>query len=99
MAKLEFSEIIFKLHPQYLYLFFKPGVVHNVSFSVTYKLSFLQDVSEVYAGDICALFGIDCASGDTFTDKTSTDISMVSTAAPPHTSHIGIHQRLGVDVC
>lgn len=37
-----------------------------------------QDVEEVYAGDICALFGIDCASGDTFTSKTSANLSMVS---------------------
>lgn len=37
-----------------------------------------QDVDEVYAGDICALFGIDCASGDTFTSKTSPNLSMVS---------------------
>lgn len=36
-----------------------------------------QDVDEVYAGDICALFGIDCASGDTFTSKTSANLSMV----------------------
>ncbi|NXP45055.1 EFGM factor, partial [Heliornis fulica] len=42
----------------------------------------MEDVSEVYAGDICALFGIDCASGDTFTDKTSTDISMESIHIP-----------------
>ncbi|NXS50978.1 EFGM factor, partial [Balaeniceps rex] len=42
----------------------------------------LKDVNEVYAGDICALFGIDCASGDTFTDKTSTDISMESIHIP-----------------
>uniref|UniRef100_A0A672UI92 Elongation factor G, mitochondrial n=1 Tax=Strigops habroptila TaxID=2489341 RepID=A0A672UI92_STRHB len=42
----------------------------------------LEDVNEVYAGDICALFGIDCASGDTFTDKTSTDISMESIHIP-----------------
>ncbi|NXC71025.1 EFGM factor, partial [Anhinga anhinga] len=42
----------------------------------------MEDVSEVYAGDICALFGIDCANGDTFTDKTSTDISMESIHIP-----------------
>ncbi|XP_065603932.1 elongation factor G, mitochondrial isoform X1 [Cyrtonyx montezumae] len=42
----------------------------------------MEDVNEVYAGDICALFGIDCASGDTFTDKTNTDISMESIHVP-----------------
>uniref|UniRef100_A0A2K5IJ66 Elongation factor G, mitochondrial n=1 Tax=Colobus angolensis palliatus TaxID=336983 RepID=A0A2K5IJ66_COLAP len=38
----------------------------------------MEDVEEVYAGDICALFGIDCASGDTFTNKANSDLSMVS---------------------
>ncbi|KAI0121069.1 P-loop containing nucleoside triphosphate hydrolase protein [Xylariales sp. AK1849] len=28
----------------------------------------MEDVSEVGAGEICAVFGVDCASGDTFTD-------------------------------
>ncbi|KAH0624111.1 hypothetical protein JD844_007498 [Phrynosoma platyrhinos] len=42
----------------------------------------MQDVEEVYAGDICALFGIDCASGDTFTDKSNTDLSMESIHVP-----------------
>ena len=28
----------------------------------------MEDVSEVGAGEICAVFGIECASGDTFTD-------------------------------
>lgn len=56
------------------------------------KLYFLKDVNEVYAGDICALFGIDCASGDTFTDKTSTDISMVSTPFHLYVSCIEICQ-------
>ncbi|KAL9620243.1 MAG: hypothetical protein Q9160_005252 [Pyrenula sp. 1 TL-2023] len=28
----------------------------------------MEDVTEVGAGEICAVFGVDCASGDTFTD-------------------------------
>lgn len=53
--------------------------VKNVttSFADSLPLSLFQDVDEVYAGDICALFGIDCASGDTFTSKTSANLSMV----------------------
>ncbi|KFO27934.1 Elongation factor G, mitochondrial [Fukomys damarensis] len=35
-----------------------------------------KDVEEVYAGDICALFGVDCASGDTFTSKDNSGLSM-----------------------
>ncbi|XP_025070870.1 elongation factor G, mitochondrial [Alligator sinensis] len=42
----------------------------------------LEDVNEVYAGDICALFGIDCASGDTFSDKSCNHISMESIHIP-----------------
>uniref|UniRef100_A0A8P4JZC3 Elongation factor G, mitochondrial n=2 Tax=Dicentrarchus labrax TaxID=13489 RepID=A0A8P4JZC3_DICLA len=42
----------------------------------------LEDVDEVYAGDICALFGIDCASGDTFTSKTNANLSMESIHVP-----------------
>lgn len=30
----------------------------------------MEDVHEIGAGEICAVFGIDCASGDTFTDGT-----------------------------
>ncbi|RXM31368.1 hypothetical protein EOD39_7091 [Acipenser ruthenus] len=42
----------------------------------------LVDVEEVYAGDICALFGIDCASGDTFTARSSANLSMESIHVP-----------------
>ncbi|XP_069474552.1 elongation factor G, mitochondrial [Ambystoma mexicanum] len=42
----------------------------------------MEDVDEVFAGDICALFGIDCASGDTFTSKATTNLSMESIHVP-----------------
>nr|XP_019587512.1 PREDICTED: elongation factor G, mitochondrial [Rhinolophus sinicus] len=42
----------------------------------------MEDVEEVFAGDICALFGIDCASGDTFTNKDNNGLSMESIHVP-----------------
>lgn len=38
----------------------------------------MEDVEVICAGEICALFGIDCASGDTFTDGDSS-LTMVIT--------------------
>jgi len=42
----------------------------------------MEDVGEVYAGDICALFGVDCASGDSFVSKRDMQISMESIHVP-----------------
>ncbi|GAB1605401.1 elongation factor G, mitochondrial [Argonauta hians] len=42
----------------------------------------MQEVVEGFAGDICALFGVDCASGDTFVTKGNTNISMESMYIP-----------------
>ncbi|KAK5868704.1 hypothetical protein PBY51_009696 [Eleginops maclovinus] len=42
----------------------------------------MEDVEEVYAGDISALFGIDCASGDTFTSRSGANLSMESIHVP-----------------
>ncbi|XP_056123954.1 elongation factor G, mitochondrial [Rhinichthys klamathensis goyatoka] len=42
----------------------------------------MEDVEMVFAGDICALFGIDCASGDTFTARTNANLSMESIHVP-----------------
>lgn len=36
----------------------------------------MEDVEEVYVGDICVLFGIDCVSGDMFINKVSSDFFM-----------------------
>ncbi len=41
----------------------------------------MQDIDESSAGDIVALFGVDCASGDTFTDP-SIQVSMTSMHVP-----------------
>ncbi|XP_055332891.1 elongation factor G, mitochondrial-like [Paramacrobiotus metropolitanus] len=42
----------------------------------------MEDVTEVYAGDICALFGVDCASGDTFVTQHDYRVSMESMHIP-----------------
>lgn len=42
----------------------------------------MEDVNEIFAGDIFALFGVDCASGDTFSLDPKLDISMESIFVP-----------------
>jgi len=41
----------------------------------------MEEIEEAFAGDIVAMFGIDCASGDTFTDE-SIDVAMSSMHVP-----------------
>jgi elongation factor G len=41
----------------------------------------LEEIEEAFAGDIVAMFGIDCASGDTFTDE-SIQVAMTSMHVP-----------------
>jgi elongation factor G len=41
----------------------------------------LEEISEAFAGDIVAMFGIECASGDTFTDE-SVAVAMSSMHVP-----------------
>ena len=44
-------------------------------------LTLLQDIESIGPGEICAIFGIECASGDTFTDGHSS-LSMTSMFVP-----------------
>ena len=38
----------------------------------------IQDIPSAHAGDICALFGIECSSGDTFVTEGAAKYTMVS---------------------
>jgi elongation factor G len=54
---------------------------HKVGRLVRLHADQMEDIEEASAGDIVALFGIDCASGDTFTDETI-DVSMSAMHVP-----------------
>ncbi len=52
----------------------------------------MEDINEAYCGDIVALFGIDCASGDTFTDS-SINVSMTSMYVPEPVISLAINPK------
>jgi elongation factor G len=51
-----------------------------------------EDITEAGAGDICALFGIDCNSGDTFTDGT-VNLAMTSMFVPSPVISVAIKAK------
>ena len=57
------------------------GKKAKVSRMVRMHSADMEDVNEVGSGDIFALFGVDCASGETFCDL-NTQLSMTSMHVP-----------------
>jgi elongation factor G len=51
-----------------------------------------EDITEAAAGDICALFGVDCNSGDTFTDGT-VKLAMTSMFVPKPVISVAIKAK------
>lgn len=52
----------------------------------------MEDINEAGAGDIFALFGVDCASGETFCDQT-VKYSMQSMHVPDPVMSLSIHNK------
>nr|MBE5726081.1 iconoclast [Cucujiformia] len=53
----------------------------------------MEDVNEVFAGDIFAVFGVDCASGDTFVTDLKYDLSLESIYVPEPVVSMSINPR------
>ena len=56
----------------------------------------MEEVSEIGAGEICAVFGVDCASGDSFTDG-QLGYSMTSMFVPEPVISLSIHPKNNKD--
>ena len=56
----------------------------------------MEDVTEIGAGEICAVFGVDCASGDTFTDG-ALGYSMTSMFVPEPVISLSIKPKNNKD--
>lgn len=56
----------------------------------------MEDVGEIGAGEICAVFGVECASGDTFTDG-QMPYTMTSMFVPDAVMSLSIHPKRSSD--
>ncbi len=59
----------------------RTGKKHKIGRLVRLHADEMEDIQEASAGDIVAMFGIDCASGDSFTDG-SIEVAMTSIHVP-----------------
>jgi elongation factor G len=60
----------------------RTGKRHKIARLVRMHSNHMEDIQEAYAGDICALFGIDCSTGDTFVTEKDFKLSMESMYVP-----------------
>ncbi|XP_068687407.1 elongation factor G, mitochondrial-like [Montipora foliosa] len=58
----------------------------------------MEDVPEANAGDICALFGVECASGDTFTLEGAKPISMEPIFVPDPVISLAVEAKNKNDI-
>ncbi|PVV04693.1 hypothetical protein BB560_000796 [Smittium megazygosporum] len=70
----------------------KTGKRIKVSRLIRMHSNSMEDITEAGAGEICALFGIDCSSGDTFTDGTI-NYSMSSIFVPEPVISLSINPK------
>ncbi|ESO98876.1 hypothetical protein LOTGIDRAFT_187106 [Lottia gigantea] len=76
----------------------RTGAKTKVSRLVRMNADEMEDVGEVFAGDIAALFGIDCASGDTFSTKDNLHLSLESMFIPEPVIAMSIRPEKQSDV-
>ena len=77
----------------------KSGKKVKVSRLVRMHSNDMEDVAEVGAGEICATFGIDCASGDTFIGQgAQQEITMSSMFVPEAVISLSIAPKLKIMV-
>ncbi|KAL7648788.1 UNVERIFIED_CONTAM: hypothetical protein RMT77_000695 [Armadillidium vulgare] len=58
----------------------------------------MEEIDRAYAGDICALFGVDCASGDSFTNEPKKYFSMESMFVPDPVVSMAIQAKDSKDI-
>lgn len=71
----------------------KSGKKVKVSRLVRMHSNEMEDVDDIGAGEICATFGIDCASGDTFIGQNSANVTMSSMYVPDAVISLSIEPK------
>ncbi len=71
-----------RMHANHMEVEFDNILYSLKNFQVLNFKSYLKDIEEAFAGDICALFGIDCSTGDTFVTERDLGLSMETMFVP-----------------